>query len=110
MRIDDLSYLENILEVNAISGGVIVGVTAGSLAAGSSSVALTDTSTRAKVLRNGGSIGIGLGVAIAIGIDPLAGVEVYGSGDKVIEATKVYYSTNKDVEVAGGLVVAIEYP
>lgn len=110
MMINNLNYLESILDIHAISGGVFVGVTANAIATGDPSATLTRTTATVRPLRNGGSIGKGRGIAIASGDNPLAGVDVYGSGDKVIEKTKVHYFENKDMVVARGFVIAIDKP
>ncbi len=110
MLINDLSYLEGILEPNAVSGGIFVGVTAGALATGDPTLALTDTTTKIHELGNGGFIGKGRGKAVAIGDDPLAVVNVFGSGDKVITHIKEKYFPNKDMMVAKGFIKVIDRP
>lgn len=110
MQINDLNYLEHVLDIKTISGGVIVGVTADASATGDSTFTLTDTRTKVKELGNGGSIGKGSGIAVAIGTDPLAGVDLFGSGDKVIEKTKVKYFPNKDAMVVKGRILVIDKP
>ncbi|MBN8559820.1 MAG: hypothetical protein J0L70_04805 [Leptolyngbya sp. UWPOB_LEPTO1] len=110
MQINDLNYLEHVLDVKTISGGVIVGVTADASATGDSSFTLTDTRTKVKELGNGGSIGKGSGIAVATGTDSLAGVDLFGSGDKVIEKTKVKYFSNKDTMIVKGKILVIDKP
>jgi hypothetical protein len=107
MLINDLCYLESILEANTISGGVVVGVTAYS----SGTVALTDTTTKAIAAGNSGvSIGIGRGTAVGSGSDPFAAVNLSGSGDLVIQNTQQLNLANKDTVVARGVVIAIDKP
>jgi hypothetical protein len=110
MLINDLSYLESISEINAISGGAFVGVTADASAAGDPTLTLTDTTTKIHELGNGGSIGKARGTAVAIGSDPLAVVGVYGSGDRVIAHTKEHYFAKKNMMVARGSIVVIDRP
>lgn len=49
-------------------------------------------------------MGKGRGEAVAIGDDPLAFVNVFGDGDKVITRTKVKCFPNKDMMVAKGFI------
>ncbi|MBW4421216.1 MAG: hypothetical protein KME13_18610 [Myxacorys californica WJT36-NPBG1] len=110
MLINDLSYLESISEPNTVSGGILVGVTADALATGDPTLALTDTTTTIRELGNGGFMGKGRGKAVAIGDDPLAFVNVFGDGDKVITHTKVKYFPNKDMMVAKGFIKVMDRP
>jgi hypothetical protein len=110
MLIKDLSYLESISEANTISGGIFVGVAADASAGGDPTATLTNTTTKTHELGNGGSIGIGRGKAVAIGSDPLAVVNVTGSGDKVITHTKEHYFAKKNMMVARGSIVVIDRP
>lgn len=110
MQIDELSYLEDISQMSTIFGGVTVDVTATALASGDTASTFTDAFARAKSFRNGAAVGIGRGTAIAIGSYTFANVDVSGSGDKVIEKTKVKYFRNKDMTIARGFVIAIDRP
>jgi hypothetical protein len=106
MQIADLSYLEDVSEQTFLAGGALVAVDA--KATGTST--FTDAVTKAKTFKNGISIAFGFGRAIATGGNPMAGVFVYGEGDKVIEKTKTKYFENKDTVVSRGFVIAIDYP
>jgi hypothetical protein len=111
MQIADLTYLESIAEnEDAISGGVAVGVDAYAGATGNSTYTLTDTNTTARLLPSGISLGMGRGFAAAIGNDPIAGVNVYGEGDKIISRTKVLYFPRRDTTVARGFIFVIDFP
>lgn len=98
------------LVASAIGGGALVAVVADASAFGTSSLAIAATTTTAKELPSGSSIAKGKGIAVAIGQDPLANVDVFGVGDKVVEHTQVHYFKNRDLTVAKGFVIAIDHP
>ncbi|GAB4238280.1 MAG: hypothetical protein Kow00121_65210 [Elainellaceae cyanobacterium] len=108
MQINNLSYFESIFEDCSISGaGALASVSGYAFATGDSTYTLADANTTAKMLGNGGSMAKGRIKAVAIGDNPIAGVSVFGDGDKVIEKTKVHYFKNKDMVVARGFVIAM---
>lgn len=108
---DNLLWVEVAdLVAASISGGAIVGVVAEAVAFGNLTWAVTTTLTSAKSMPSGGSIAKGMGLAIAIGDNPLATVDVFGSGDKTIEHIHSHYFANKNMTVTKGFVIAIDHP
>ncbi len=108
MQITDLSYLDNVLEKELISGsaGVLVDATASASGYQSNTLILTDA--RAKLLPNGVSIAFGKGLAVANGNNATANVTVAGDGDIVLGKTK--NRSSKDTAVARGWIIAIDLP
>jgi hypothetical protein len=110
MQIVDLSYLEGISVSSSLTGGALAAVTADASATGNPTLTLTDTTTKARELGNGGSIAFGRGKAVAVGEAPVANVNVYGEGDRVIGKTKTRYFKRFDTMIATGFVIAIDRP
>lgn len=111
MQIVDLSYLSNISESDLILGSVGATVTANASATGSltaTTYVLTDTF--AKKLRSGAAVAVGTGVAVAKGDNVAVGVTVAGEGDLVIDIDGSKYTVSKNVAVALGIVIAIDFP
>lgn len=110
MYINDLSYLEDISDLNPISGGVLVGVDANALALGDSTFTLTNTDANVKQLGNGGFMGKGSGIAVASGDVTYASVSLYGDGDKVKTKVKEHYFSNQNLLVVRGSVMVKDKP
>jgi hypothetical protein len=108
MLITDLPYLETISANNSIAGAAGTMVLATASAFGSSPYANSRTNARTIALPRGGSLAIGRGFAIAIGDTPTADVTLAGSGDIVVSSTRD--RTFKNVDIARGIVVAIDLP
>jgi hypothetical protein len=91
-----------------VGGLALVGVEATAEAYGPSTYAMGSAVTRSKSF-GPVSIAFGGGTAVAIGDRPSANVNVFSVGDKTIEYTQTY-SFNKNMSVARGFVIAIDYP
>ncbi|MBW4647051.1 MAG: hypothetical protein KME23_29400 [Goleter apudmare HA4340-LM2] len=100
MLIDDLSYLENVLEDELILGAVSATIGAYASAGGSNSLALTDTNLILKTNKRGVSRLKGTGLALAIGEDATADVYYNLEGfDKVKVKTFSVEGSNYDLEI-----------
>jgi hypothetical protein len=107
-NLDKFAFVElTDVTASSIAGGALVGVDATADAYGDATAAYTNATTRS-LANKYVSIAIGQGTAMAFGDNPSANVDVYGVGDKVIQTTQTYNPT-KNIKVASGFVVAIDY-
>ena len=105
MRIANLNYLEYIPEMEAVSGGVGIGLAANVGGDESSVFASIDITS----IGDGG-IGKGLIKAISSGSNALALTDASGSGDKVVTASVSAEVLLEEFAFSASVVVAIDYP
>lgn len=108
IKIEDLSYWENLPNTELIIGSAGAEVVAYAAAEGDSTYADTLAKTNARELKNGITLAWGRGRSLAIGDNPTAIVGVDGEGDIVRGKTKT--RRRKNAASARGWVVAVDFP
>jgi hypothetical protein len=111
MEIKNLPYFEDASEHHLLCGAAFTAVIANALALGSSTTAITKTDSQAKSLPSGVSISISRGRSFTKGTLASANVTTFGEGDIVVDSTRSTPNIgDKPVDVAHGVVVAIDLP